>query len=115
MRIKVTTSGSIGSGSVPVIPPGVDDGAAVDVEEDVEVGLVVEANAGQTGPANNTESRTNAALRLTGLNIEESPFPAQMCAARRLDIAWVKSDVFLGQVAYVKLLGEIGEVTCSFH
>jgi hypothetical protein len=46
VRIKVTTSGSIGSGSVPVIPSGVGEGEMVDDEKEVDDGPVPDANAG---------------------------------------------------------------------
>ena len=80
VRIKLTMSGSIGSGSVPVGPSTVGDGAAVEVGEDAEVELVPEANARPPVPANSTRNRANASLRALCLNMRESPFPAQMCA-----------------------------------
>jgi hypothetical protein len=43
-------------------------------------------------------------LRVFFLNIEESPFPAHMCAGRRLGIVLRKSDAFVFHVAYRKLL-----------
>src|ERR1035438_5273016 len=97
-------SGSIGSGSLPVIPAGVGEGDVVEVEEEVEVEPVPEAKARSTGPASSTRSRANASLRVVCLNMKESPFPAQMCAGRRLGIVWKKSDEFLVQVAYRKRL-----------
>src|SRR5258708_7105528 len=69
VRTKLTMSGSIGSGSVPVIPFGVGDGAVVDVEEGVEVEPVTDANARSTGPANSTSSRTKGSFRTAYLNI----------------------------------------------
>jgi hypothetical protein len=97
-------SGLVGSGSVPVIPAGVGDGVVVVLEDGAEVEPVPEAKARSTGPASSTRSRANASLRVVRLNMMESPFPAQMCAGRRLGIDWKKSDAFLVQVAYRKLL-----------
>jgi hypothetical protein len=98
------TSGSIGSGSLPVIPAGAGEGAVDVVEEGVEVEPVPEAKARLADPASNTRSKANASLRVVCLNMKKSPFPAQMCAGRRLGIVWKKTDAFLVQVAYRKLL-----------
>jgi len=103
VRIKPTTSGSMGSGSLPVIPAGVGDGVVVGVEGVGEVEPVLDAKARSTGLASSTRSSANASLRVVRLNMMESPFPAQMCAGRRLGIVWGKSDAFLVQVAYWKL------------
>ncbi len=56
--MMLTISGSMGSGSVPVMPFAVDDEELLDVGEDVEVCPVPEANARPTGPVNSTRSRT---------------------------------------------------------
>ncbi len=75
-----TMSGSIGSGSVQVIPSEVEDEEMLAVEEGVEACPVVEANAKPPGPVSSTRSRANASLRTVFLDMVESPFPAQMCA-----------------------------------
>jgi hypothetical protein len=85
-------SGSIGSGSVPVIPVGVGDEVAV--EDDVEDGLVVsDANALAIGPVNNTGIRTYATRRETDLNIGMSPLRRKCALGRRLDIKQGKADL----------------------
>jgi hypothetical protein len=55
--MMVTTSGSMGSGSVPVIPSVVEVGEVVEVEELV-VCPVLEANARSTGLVSNARSTT---------------------------------------------------------
>jgi len=82
--MTLTTPGSIGSGSVPVIP------SEVAVVEDEVVGVVVcvvpSAKARLTGPATSASTTSNASFRAMCLYTGESPFRAQMCAARRLGI-----------------------------
>src|ERR1700733_14448851 len=63
VRIKLTMSGLVGSGSVPVTPFGVGDGGLVEVGVGVEVEPVPEAKARSTGPASSTRSKANASLR----------------------------------------------------
>ena len=96
----VTILGSIGSGSVPVIPSEV----AVDEEEadGVVVCVVPSAKARLTGPATSASKTSNVSFRAVCFNTGESPFRAQMCAARRLGIRSRKSDLFLAAVAYTQ-------------
>jgi len=98
--MTLTTPGSIGSGSVPVIPSEV----AVEEDEAVEVvvGAVPSAKARLTGPATSASTTSNASFRAVCLYTGESPFRAQMCAARRLEIASSKSDLFFASVAYTQ-------------
>jgi len=62
-------SGSIGSGSVPVTPFGV-EGEEVVVDGGVEVGLLPEANARPAEVVNTTRSRTNVSFGVADLVIE---------------------------------------------
>jgi hypothetical protein len=71
VKIKPTMSGSIGSGSVPVTPFGVEDEELVGVGGVVEVGLLSEANAcTEEEVANRTRSRTKVSLGIDDLAIE---------------------------------------------
>jgi hypothetical protein len=63
-------SGSIGSGSVPVTPFGVEDEGVVSVGEVVDIEPVPEANARLAEAVNNTRSRTNVSLGVADLVIE---------------------------------------------
>jgi hypothetical protein len=72
--MMLTMSGSMGSGSVPVIPSAVGDGELLDVGEDVEVCPVPEANARPTGPVNSTRSRTHDSFRTAYLDIGRVSF-----------------------------------------
>ena len=74
VRIKLTMSGLVGSGSVPVIPDGVGVGVVVELDEVVEVELVPEANARSAGPASRTRNMANASLRTAYLDMGESPY-----------------------------------------
>jgi hypothetical protein len=96
----LTIFGSIGSGSVPVIPSAVGVVEEVDVVTEVEAWVVLEAKARSKGPANRTRSRTNARFRAACLHMNKSPFPAQMCAGRRLEIVGTETDLFVELVAY---------------
>jgi hypothetical protein len=69
VNIKPTMSGSIGSGSVPVTPFGV-EGEEVVVGGGVEVGLLPEANARPAEAVNRTRSRTNVSFGVADLVIE---------------------------------------------
>jgi hypothetical protein len=69
VRIKLTMSGSIGSGSVPVTPSAV-EGEEVVVGGVVEVELVPEANARPAEAVNSTRSRTNVSFEVADLVIE---------------------------------------------
>jgi hypothetical protein len=70
VRIKPTMSGSIGSGSVPVTPFGVEDEVLVEVGGVVEVGLLPKANARPAEAVNSTRSRTNVSFGVADLVIE---------------------------------------------
>jgi len=70
VKIKPTMSGSIGSGSVPVTPFGVEDEELVGVGGVVEVGLLPEANARPEEAVNSTRSRTKVSLGVADLAIE---------------------------------------------
>ena len=101
----LTMSGSIGSGSVPVIPSVVAVVEVVDVAVEVDDCPVVEAKARSTGPVNRARSRTNANFLAVRLYMGESPFPAQMCAGRRLGSIRTKSDLFVEFVVHKQLRG----------
>jgi len=72
--MRLTMSGSMGSGSVPVIPSAVGEEELLDVGEDVEVRPVPEANARPTGPVNSTRSRTHDSFRTAYLDIGRVSF-----------------------------------------
>ena len=89
----LTMSGSMGSGSVPVIPSAVGEEELLDVGEDVEVCPVPEANARPTEPVNSTRSRTHDSFRTAYLDIGESLLFKRKCALRRrLEISREESD-----------------------
>jgi hypothetical protein len=89
LRISVTIPGSIGSGSVPVIPYGDEE---VPVVEGIDVDALRVANAGTTGTMSAPRTSTDANLKTASLSIGSLLFERISALRWRLVILQFHSD-----------------------